>query len=230
MRPRLVFTIVAVMASSFLPGGDCSASSVFRGRKFESWFDTYGHHFERSSVSTCNRTLEDYIKVSSGVLVSKFVVAHHVDCVLANTSETIKANMASAGVTLALMPSLLSSLGPTLAESSTLVLERPVLSLLLTVAAPASYPFRPCGHQDPLEPSRQPFRRLRRVPSSWWAQVLISLLQYLMALAAATNVVAASLELGIKTVVTFTFAPWSGFTGLLQRYNTKQSTSPGDNS
>ncbi|KAF7512713.1 hypothetical protein GJ744_000280 [Endocarpon pusillum] len=56
------------------------------------------------------------------------------------TTETIKANMASAGVVLGLMPSMLSSLDPTLAVSTTLALECPFLSFLLAIAAPAFYP------------------------------------------------------------------------------------------
>ena len=133
----------------------------------------------------------------------KFGIAHHADCILANTSETIKANMASAGVVLGLMPSLLSSFGPTMEESWTLVLERPLLASLLAIGAPAFYPFRRHDHQDPLEALKQPFQKLPRVASIWWAHLLISLMQYLLATAAAVNVVALSLQLGLKTVVTW---------------------------
>lgn len=182
---------------------DCSASYAFPRQKFETWFLTYAHHFEKSSMTTCNSTLQRYRNHRSESPIPKFAVAHHADCILANTTETIKANMASAGVVLGLMPSLLSSLGPTLAESSKLVLERPFLSLLLAIGAPAFYPFRAFDDQHPFEALKRPFRTLPHISSSRWPHVLISLLQYLLALAAAVNVVATSLQLGLKTVVTW---------------------------
>ncbi|KAF7512712.1 hypothetical protein GJ744_000279 [Endocarpon pusillum] len=43
----------------------------------------------------------------------------------------------------------------------------------------------------------------RITPLPYWAHILISLLQYLLALAAASNVVTTSLELGLKTEVTW---------------------------
>ena len=48
--------------------------------------------------------------------------------------------MASAGVVLGLMPIILANLGPTLAESSILTLERPFLSLLLAIGGRQSIP------------------------------------------------------------------------------------------
>lgn len=182
---------------------DSSASSAFPNQKFETWFGTYARHFEKSSMITCNSTLQHYRNHRSDLPIPEFAVAHHADCILANTTETIKANMASAGVVLGLMPSLLSSLGPTLAESSKLALERPFLSLLLAVGAPVFYPFRTFDDQHPSKALKQPFKMLMRISSSRWPYTLISLLQYLLALAAAINVIVTSLQLGLKTVVTW---------------------------
>jgi hypothetical protein len=197
---KLVFGLAFFMSSLSY---NSSASDAFPRRKFENWFGTYAHHFEESSINTCNRTLQQYKNPSSDSPIMKLSIAYHTDCILANTTETIKANMASAGVVLGLMPSLLSSLGPTLSESSMLMLERPFLSSLIAIGAPAFYPFRPFDHQDPLEAFQKPFRTLPSLPSSCWAHVLISLLQYLLGLAAAVNVVSTSLQLGRKTVVTW---------------------------
>lgn len=180
-----------------------SASREFPRRKFEAWFITYAHHFEKSSTGICNNTLQEYKHPDPDSPDVRFGIAHHADCILANTSETIKANMASAGVVLGLMPGLLSSFGPTMEESWTLVLERPLLSLFLALGAPAFYPFRRLHHQDPLQALEQPFKDLPRIASIWWTHLLISLMQYLLAAAAAVNVVALSLQLGLKTIVTW---------------------------
>ena len=195
-----VFGLAFVMCSLVF---NSSASDGVSRPKFDTWFGTYAHHFKKSSTTVCNDTLQRYKNPGPDSPPSRLSIAHHVDCILANTTETIKANMASAGVVLGLMPSLLSSLGPTLAESSMVLLERPFLSFLLALGAPAFYPSRPFDHQDPLDAFKQPSRKLPQIPSSCWAHVLISLLQYLLALAAAVNVVSASLQLGLKTIVTW---------------------------
>ena len=184
--------------------GTSSASDAFPRQKFEAWFGTYAESFQESSINACNSTLQQYKDRSADSPLPKLSIAYHADCILANTTETIKANMGSAGVVLGLMPSLLSSLGPTLAVSTTLALERPLLSLLLAIGAPAFYPFRAFDHQDPLVALKQATATMPRMaPFPPWAHPLISLLQYLLALAAALNVVATSLELGLKTVVTW---------------------------
>jgi hypothetical protein len=179
------------------------ASDTFPKQKFETWFSTYGHHFEKSSTTTCNHTLQQYKNRSSSSPFPWLEVAHHADCILANTTETIKFNMASAGIVLGLMPGILSTLGPNLAESPMLVFERPLLSLLLALSGPTFCPFPPFDHQDPRQALKQPLRSLSSIPSSRLALVLISLLQYVLAFAAAVNVVTTSLQLGLKTVLTW---------------------------
>lgn len=194
----LVFTFLVSLLSF-----NSSASNAFPGQKFETWFSTYAHHFEKSSTTSCHSTLQQYKHPNVDSDSHSLLIAYHADCILANTTETIKANMASAGVILSLMPSLISFLGPTPAESSILMLERPFLSSLLAIGSPAFYSYRPFDHQSPVEVLKQPSRSLSRILSTCRVCVLISLLQYLLALAAVINVVTVSLQLGLKTVVTW---------------------------
>ncbi|KAF7502923.1 hypothetical protein GJ744_004828 [Endocarpon pusillum] len=200
MRKKFAFGLTFILSSLSY---NSSASDTFPRHKFEAWFSTYGHHFEESSTIACNDTLQQYKNPGADSSVPRFSIAHHADCILANTTETIRANMASAGVMLGLMPSLISSLGPSLTEASTLLIERPFLSWLLAIGAPAFNPLRASDHQDQLRTIKQPFRALPRILSSFWIHVAISLLQYLLALAAAVNVLAASLELGLKTIASW---------------------------
>ena len=148
-------------------------------------------------MEQCNVTLQAYLndeRTPNGV-------AHHVDCILANTTETIKANMASAGVILGLMPGILANIGPTPAESSMLTLERPLLSILLAIGAPPMYPGRPFEYWHPLEAMKQPPKRFSNISARYPSYLVVSLLQYIIALSASVNVIAVSLELGMKTVL-----------------------------
>ncbi|MCJ1479392.1 hypothetical protein MMC13_008077 [Lambiella insularis] len=109
--------------------------------------------------------------------------------------------MASAGVVLGLMPIILANQGPTLAESSILSMERPLLSILLAIGGPSIYPARPFAYYDPLEAINQAPAGFTNSPDGHLTYFAVSALQYLISLAAAANVIAVSLELGLKTVV-----------------------------
>ena len=111
------------------------------------------------------------------------------------------ANMACAGVVLGLMPIILANLGPTLAESSILALERPVLSMSLAVGGPSIYPARPFEDYDPLVAINQPPTRFRTFSFTYLSHPAASALQYVAAAAAAVNVITVSLELGMKMIV-----------------------------
>jgi hypothetical protein len=199
---KLVIALILVVASL---RSSSSASEAYQPQKFKTWFSQYAHHFEASSSITCNKTLQQYKDFDSTVPRAdlNLAIAHHADCILSNTTETIKANMASAGVLLGLMPSFFSFVGPSLVESSTLALKRPILSMLLMVAAPACQYFQPFDHHDPLRASRHLFKLPPQMTLSYPTHVLISVLQYLLALAAAINVVLVSLPVGRNTMATW---------------------------
>jgi hypothetical protein len=133
---RCVFVAIALC----VPFCTASLSSTFPNFKFMSSFSEYSDYFDVSSVENCNATLQAYLQ---GAIDRNDGIARHADCILANTTEMIKANMASAGVVLGLMPIILANLGSTLAETSILTLERPFLSLLLAIGGPSIYPARP---------------------------------------------------------------------------------------
>ena len=182
-------------------------SSTFPSRKFQYWYPSYGPQFERSSTTVCNYTLQHFLHPDLGSSLDESTpglrVAHHADCVFENTTETIKSKMGSAGVMLSLMPSLLASFGPTLAESSVILLERPFVGFVLAIAAPAMYPSRPFESYHPLEALEQPPMRLPTFSHGGKMSTIISLIQLVLAVAAAANVIITSLELGAKTVVTW---------------------------
>ena len=190
---RVFFVVITL----FFPFCTASLSDTFPTRNFMSWFSEHGDYLNASSVTTCNATFKTFLEDPQ----SDNGVADHADCILASTTETIMANMACAGVVLGLMPIILANLGPTLAESSILALERPVLSMSLAVGGPSIYPARPFEDYDPLVAINQPPTRFRTFSFTYLSHPAASALQYVAAAAAAVNVITVSLELGMKMIV-----------------------------
>ena len=196
---KFIFRLIIILS---LLKTTTSTSMFSPDEKFKAWFLEYAPHFRNVSITTCNSTLEKYRHPGIGEEPPRLTSSRHAACILDNTDEIIKANMASAGVVLGLMPSLISLLGPTLAESSILMIERPLLSSLLVIGGPALYSFRPFD-QGSSESLHKSLRSLPYVTSGFWARFLISLFQYIVAVAAAINVIFASVELGLKTILTW---------------------------
>lgn len=127
----------------------------------------------------------------------------HVACILSNVPEHQMANFASSSVVLGLLPGLLASFGPSVAEISLLSSHRPVLALLLSLGAPAVFPTRVLEYDNPMEVLQsEPPRDKPKIPKldTTFASV-ISLAEYLFALGAVVNMVDTSWALGVNTVL-----------------------------
>jgi hypothetical protein len=113
--------------------------------------------------------------------------------------------MAAASVVLGLTPTILSSLGPSIAEIALLSSQRPFLSLLLAMGAPVTYSSRFLQFENPIDllgrPERSSILKGRRGPLRF--AVALALLQYVFAALAILNLIAASVELGRKTVLSW---------------------------
>jgi len=112
------------------------------------------------------------------------------DCLLDKTPEGYKADMASTGIVLGLLPALLTRVGPTLAETSLLALRRPVLAFLLGLGSPSINTGFGELYGNPMQALAT---RPRVNPRPWrcahpLAKVAISLGEYLVAAAAVSNV------------------------------------------
>ena len=189
-----------ILASLLLAVPDVTVAAL-PNRKFEQWYEAYQPQFSKASSDACNATLRAYLE--EHVPDTNTRIAHHADCILAHTSETVKANMGSASVILALTPPLLSFMGPTITELSILTLERPLLSGLLAFAGPATWPTRGFERHSPLRATRTIPRMPSVIRSVWWVRYAVSALEYLVAIGAAMNVITLCLELGWKTMVTW---------------------------
>ncbi len=111
--------------------------------------------------------------------------------------------LSSSLVILGLTPGLLSTLGPSIAESSMLTLKRPTLSILLSFGAPAVYLKRAFTFDDP-------FNTIQTSPRTSISLVgplshrkyrwIVLAVEYIFALAAIGNIIYVSLDLGWRSV------------------------------
>ena len=75
--------------------------------------------------------------------------SHLTTCILSNTEEIYKADLAAAGVLLGLLPSILALVASSFVESGPLSMRRPVLGFLLALGSPVVSPIRIFDFQDP---------------------------------------------------------------------------------
>ncbi|RII04517.1 hypothetical protein CUC08_Gglean011904 [Alternaria sp. MG1] len=109
--------------------------------------------------------------------------------------------MAAASVLLGLTPTILAKLGPTIAEIALLSSRRPLLSLLLSMGAPVTCSSRFLQFENPVDLLRRPERTGILKPLRF--AIAISFFQYVFAMLAIINLIATSVELGRKTVLSW---------------------------
>jgi hypothetical protein len=120
------------------------------------WFPKYAAAFrEYSEGPSCNFMLQDY--QSAFYAPPRSTEAHqllsicyaHEACILSQLTPDVVANFQSATVVLDLMPTLLSTIGPSVADISLLSAYRPVLSFLISMGVPAIWQTRIFELNDP---------------------------------------------------------------------------------
>ncbi|KFY48430.1 hypothetical protein V495_01344 [Pseudogymnoascus sp. VKM F-4514 (FW-929)] len=170
---------------------------------FRLWFPQYGPTFE-GFVRKCGATYDayrndvpchpHYVGCQSGRMIH---------CLLSQATESLKANMASAGVILGLLPTTLCLVGLSTVETGLLAHRRPLLSLLLAAGAPAISPSRIYDYRDSIDllRDRSSYINTPKFTPMWAA--IIATLQYIFASLAIANLAYVSWELSIKTVCSF---------------------------
>lgn len=116
------------------------------------------------------------------------------ECILQAMSENKKSFMASSALVLGLSPIILSTLGPTVSEIGLVSLNRPFLSLLLTLGTVGVYPSRILSYEDDSppdiarKPSLFPKWVLRRLCTGRWINSFVVCAQYVLVSVAVFNV------------------------------------------
>lgn len=123
------------------------------------------------------------------------------DCVMTNFDEYRKSEMASASVILGLAPGLLQQLSPTYADTAVIATRRPLLALLIAGGSPAVRLMEASNHGDLV-------KKLKETPvwtfsENWGYAGLLSVAEYVLALAAIANNGQLAYELGVWAVCGF---------------------------
>ncbi len=181
-------------------------SLVARPHKFNKWFPEFGGRIDAISAGVCQVNLQAYLgnhtaRESLPDPVIEYCFNQN-DCILDNLVESIKSNMGTAQVLLGLTPVILSNFGLKIAEISVMSTQRPLLTLMLTLGAPAIYPTRLLRYDNPFEILRTNSPRLNFFPLQLQKRhaVLISIAEYLIAAAAIANVFHCTITLGLWTL------------------------------
>jgi hypothetical protein len=143
-------------------------------------------------------------------------------------ASDITTNFNSATVVLGFMPTLLATIGPSIAEMAVLSSYRPFLGFLIALGAPANWPTRLLEYNYPARVLGSSGNEARGVllvvhiaPRFKWTVAPISALQYILAAAAVVNVAWTSVELGRRSILswgcTTTFGPllWTSLAGVV---------------
>ncbi|RDL42505.1 uncharacterized protein BP5553_02484 [Venustampulla echinocandica] len=124
------------------------------------------------------------------------------DCILENTRESMKLNMATGTVALGIMPAILVFLGSSTAETSLLSKRRPLLALLVACGSPAVNPIQMFDYQNPVVDLKT--REGRRLPGhllnlSRLQSAAVVLAEYILVAGVIVNVITASFHAGSWT-------------------------------
>ena len=169
---------------------------------------TYAGHFDTSHDNAVreNCTVEhaDYLYGTPLPHHPESLATPLTSCLLNTLSKVSKANCGSAGVLLGILPSILALVGSTTAGMALLGLRRPLLALCLAAGSPAVSPIRTFEYHDPIEALEKRDHSMSVGQLGCMGKVIITLIEYGLALAAVANVLELGLELGYQTVSSWT--------------------------
>ncbi|KAH6695458.1 hypothetical protein F5X68DRAFT_244099 [Plectosphaerella plurivora] len=170
--------------------------------RFSEWYSGYGYAFNSTSAEACSTSLATYLADYRNLQTD--TCDAHLDCILENTSESLKAKMSSAAIFLGVLPAMLSMLGPSISQLSLLSIRRPFLSVLIAMSAGGFSVDRLFTVDSPAHilAGVQGERLVPRIRSTHWG-ILVSLTEYLLALASLFNILHLTTRLGDRTIMSF---------------------------
>ncbi|KAF2175923.1 hypothetical protein K469DRAFT_646390 [Zopfia rhizophila CBS 207.26] len=190
----------------------CTVCDALTTERFKEWY-WYDDTFKITIHKYCSAEYARYRGYYDGHVEVTRTYDLYMDlitCILDNINDLNKANIASAGVLLGLMPTILAYAGSNLSETALLSVRRPLLAFLLAIGSPAVPPRRTFEHQDilgMLKRRKNVFTMKFAFSRGSVTKALIVGVELTLALAAIANVVLMSYELGMTT-----FVAWSADT------------------
>lgn len=172
--------------------------------KYRSWYGAWRVQLEDISSGVCNLSLAAYqgdTTARAALGPVRMYCWTHSNCILQTIPPHMAQSLTGASILLGLMPTILSLLGLSVAEMALLHMHRPLLSVLLSLSAPAVYPGRFLIWEDPLRANESHTGAwvIRAFPARW--AVVISIAQYVLALAAIALNVHNAWTMGVRAVL-----------------------------
>lgn len=198
--------------------------------RFQSFFSNSQKDFGAISSQTCRASLlafeNAYANSSSKLAIDvgldgtpneiyvEGLCRDHASCILNNISQYKTLALATSGIVLGLLPTLLAVLSPSIAELALLSAERPMLAMLTSLGCPGILQTRVFEYIDPGEMLDLPEdlhhrgRRLRLqlVLGPWkkgWTSTLVALVQYVLVIASAVNTQWLAVQLSQKSILSW---------------------------
>ncbi|KNG90556.1 hypothetical protein ANOM_001540 [Aspergillus nomiae NRRL 13137] len=185
--------------------------------QFQHWYKQFRLQIEFVLNNNCSEQYHNYLNQTPGFdpeyqlwydpTKGSALTAPLVSCMLSNLPENVKANMANAGVILGLLPTMLSMLGSNTVDTAILarVAGRPFLSLCLALGSPAVLPDRPFEYPNvkALLGADGVKKRIAIAKPGGRTWILISALEYIVALGAVANVATVCYQLGIRCICNY---------------------------
>lgn len=208
MNLRVLLSSVALQATLI------DAYSPYPPIKFRQWYP--GSLSMVDAASQCAPELEAYW-TQTQLYKNTSICGLAQNCLLSVMQEYTKANFAASTVLLGLMPTTLGFIGPNLQDTNILMMQRPLLTSLVLMGAPAINPIpllsttveqmitKPSSVMVVLgrqfAPGVSRFQPQSKRSTSSRTMILFSILQYLLALSALTNTMQNTVELDFRTSV-----------------------------
>ena len=180
---------------------------------FEHWYTRFDPPWPDLITGNCSQQYHAYISHnatcsgSSGRCLAT-IMSDVAECLLQNTPEVVKADMAAASVLLGLLPTILSLAGSTTVEVGLVALRRPLLALLLGTASPAVNPLRTFEYGTPAKIMSREECSAEPLTITVYLRQLMSGMQYVLAFAAIFNVAMVIYSLSIRTYsISYQYVP-----------------------
>ena len=182
--------------------------------QFRQFFPAWSGYLHDIIDKNCAEVRDDYRNPANENRMLSYEFA---DCILDKMSEFRKTEMGITAVILGLLPTILQQVGPTVAEVSVLASRRPLLAFLLGIAMPALSTGGPLD--NPAEALRSPVDvhvYAGILAQADWLWLVISAAEYLVALAAVTNLFHQLYQLAYWSISVSSIAVYAG--GISQAY------------
>lgn len=210
--------LLRISLTFLLIGSGCVSAHHPITQKFRYWFDNWGHSHEIgiANPDQCGGDLNSYWNPAPNDTY-QWKCTRALDCVLGKASTSQQQMLSTSLVVLGLTPTMLSTLGPSVTESSMLSYRNQVLALLLSIGSPAFSPTGFWTYDDPLDiiggPQNKAWQHSGILASFIRSQarhrsIWILCIEYLLVIGAIFNTVHVSLDLGVRSVSTWICESW----------------------